>query len=166
MARRKLEMTVQEQLRQAIQESELSIYALAKLTGISHQQISRFAKGERGLTLGSFTALAAALGLRLAPEADTTPVAVAPVAIQDDEVLAAIRANRKARTPARLADVFRDLQAGNQALTLGAFHDAVRRLRTAGRIETEPFTGAMYQLTDPETCLLIGREIMAYVVLR
>ena len=54
-----------EQLRQAIRDNELSVYALAKLTGVSSQQIGRFTKGERGLTLESFSAIAKKLGLQL-----------------------------------------------------------------------------------------------------
>lgn len=160
MARRKLELTVQEQLRQAIQGSDLTIYAIAKLTGISHQQIGRFAKGERGLTLGSFTALAAALDMQLAPVA-----AEQPATIPDAELLAAIRSNTGRMTPAKLIDVFRSLQASNQALTLGTFHDSIRRLHAAGKVELSPWTQAMYQLENGQgqACLILGAEIMAFV---
>jgi transcriptional regulator with XRE-family HTH domain len=165
MARRKLELTVQEQLRQAIQGSDLTIYSLAKLTGISHQQISRFAKGQRGLTLGSFTALAAALDMQLVPVADPVAAPVAPVAVQDGKILDAIRSNTKRTGAARLADVFKTLQASNQALTLGTFHDSIRRLHAAGKVELSPWTQAMYQLENGQgqACLILGAEIMAFV---
>jgi len=170
MARRKAQSTVSDQLRQAIQQSDLTIYALAKLTGISSQQISRFAKGERSLTLEVFDKLAATLGLQLAPVAD--PVAASPVAVVaadqdvDAAVLATVRRQQTRMGPTTLGTVFKALQTKDQALTLGTFHDAVRRLHAAGKVRLTPWTQAMYQLDSPEACLLCGREIMAYAEVR
>lgn len=66
------------------------------------------------------------------------------------------------RHPVRLGELYRDVQAEHGPLTLGTFHDALRDLSAGGAIRLEPYTGAMYQLQDPECCLLVGREIMAY----
>ena len=162
MAKRKPQPTVSEQLQRAIQQSDQTIYSLAKQTGISSQQISRFAKGERGLLLSAFDELAKALDMQLVPAANPQPVAVV-AADQDGAVLAAIRRRQTKLAGATLADVFKQLQS---SMTLGGFHDAIRRLAAAGKIRLTPFTGAAYQLNDPETCLLVGREIMAYVEVR
>jgi hypothetical protein len=66
------------------------------------------------------------------------------------------------RFPVPLGDVFRSVQASIGKVTLGQLHDALRDLAASGRISLSPWTGAMYQLRDPECCLLMGREIMAY----
>jgi transcriptional regulator with XRE-family HTH domain len=57
--------TFSEQLRRAIQQSELSMYAIAKQTGVDKGQLSRFMSGERGLNVESFETLANLLGLEL-----------------------------------------------------------------------------------------------------
>jgi len=155
---------IEEQLRQAIRESELTAYKLAQQSGVSAGQIGRFLSGERTLTLTAAGKLATALGLRLATVADQSPVAVVPVAaIQDAAVLAAIQSNQKRNAPARLGDVFKALQASHQALTLGTFHDSIRTLQTAGKVELSPWTQAGYQLKNGEACLIQGAEIMAFV---
>jgi transcriptional regulator with XRE-family HTH domain len=60
---------VVEQLRQALRESQKtghSFYALAKVTGVGADRISRFARGERGVGLAAFARLCEELGLELA----------------------------------------------------------------------------------------------------
>jgi transcriptional regulator with XRE-family HTH domain len=54
-----------EQLKQAIQEGPLSQAALARGTGLSEGQISRFLKGERGLSLESIDKLLDVLELEI-----------------------------------------------------------------------------------------------------
>lgn len=66
------------------------------------------------------------------------------------------------RRPVRLGDLYRCVQAQHGPLTPGQFHVVVRDLAATGAIGIEPWSGAMYQLQDPECCLLIGREIVAY----
>ena len=58
-----------------------------------------------------------------------------------------------------LGELYRGLPV---RVSLGQFHDALRELHAAGRLRLSPWTQAMYQLQDPECCLLLGREIMAY----
>lgn len=65
-----------------------------------------------------------------------------------------------------LGELYRELQARLGPLTIGQFHDALRALSAAGQLQLSPWTGAMYQLTDPECCLILGREIMAYITPR
>jgi plasmid maintenance system antidote protein VapI len=55
------------ELRKRIEKSGLTIYALAGLADVTPQQVGRFIKGERDLTLGTAAKLAQALGLELVP---------------------------------------------------------------------------------------------------
>ncbi len=57
--------TLNECLRQAIADSGLSHYALAKRAGISHMIVNRFARGERDMLLATAGKVARALGLTL-----------------------------------------------------------------------------------------------------
>ena len=59
--------SIAEQLRQAVQDSGQTPYALAKLAGIDRSALLRFLHDERGLTLDSAAALCDVLGLELRP---------------------------------------------------------------------------------------------------
>jgi len=66
MAKRKdRQPAVSEQLRQAIRASGKSVYKIASETGVTNGQLSRFLRGERGITSGTMDALCAYLGLEL-----------------------------------------------------------------------------------------------------
>ncbi len=65
--------------------------------------------------------------------------------------------------PLDLPQLFRFAQSRQPALSLGSFHDVVRRLADAGQLRLSPFTQAMYQLPEPQYALIVGREIMYYV---
>ena len=54
-----------EQLRQAIEQSGQTRYAIWRATGIDQAQLSRFMVGERGLSLDAVDRLCAHLGLEL-----------------------------------------------------------------------------------------------------
>ena len=56
---------VTEQLRMAIEASELSRYALWKATGVDQGQLSKFMGGTAGLSLDNLDKLCAVLGLEL-----------------------------------------------------------------------------------------------------
>ena len=58
-------MALQDQLRQAIKDSGLTLYRIAKDSGIAYQVLHRFASGERDLTLKTATKLADYFGMRL-----------------------------------------------------------------------------------------------------
>lgn len=58
-------MALQDQLRQAIEDSEFSLYRIAKGSGIAYQVLHRFASGRRDLTLATATKLADYFGMRL-----------------------------------------------------------------------------------------------------
>ncbi len=58
-------LALSDQLRQAIEQSGQSRYAISKETGIDESVLSKFVRGLRGMSLDSVDALAEHLGLRL-----------------------------------------------------------------------------------------------------
>ena len=58
-------MALQDQLRQAIQQSGLTLYAIAKGAGIAYPVVYRFSTGERDLTRETASRLADYFGMRL-----------------------------------------------------------------------------------------------------
>ena len=58
-------MALQDQLRQAIEDSGLTLYAISKGSGIAYPVVYRFASGERDLTLATASRLADYFGMRL-----------------------------------------------------------------------------------------------------
>ena len=58
-------MALQDQLRQAIKDSGLTLYRIAKDSGVVYQVLHRFARGERDLTRETATKLADYFGMRL-----------------------------------------------------------------------------------------------------
>ena len=58
---------VTETLRRAIEQAGVSLYKIAKLTGIEQSTLSRFVRGERGLDGNSIDKLAEYFGLELKP---------------------------------------------------------------------------------------------------
>jgi len=65
MMQKDKEIDIEEQLRQAIEKSELSSYQISKLAGISESQFSLFLNRKRTLTLSSAAKIACILGLEL-----------------------------------------------------------------------------------------------------
>jgi len=57
-------MTLQDQLRQAIEDSGLTLYRVAKDSGVAYQVLHRFVSGERDLTLATASRLADFFGMR------------------------------------------------------------------------------------------------------
>ncbi len=58
---------IRQQLREAIQRWPQPLYRLARRTGVHQATISRFVRGERGISLTSAARLAVALKLTLRP---------------------------------------------------------------------------------------------------
>ena len=56
-----------ESLRRAIREGGMTRYAISVRTGIDQAALSRFMKGERGLSLGAIEKLMDVLGLEIRP---------------------------------------------------------------------------------------------------
>lgn len=57
--------TLMDEVRQAIEESGMSCYAICKGAGIEESAMSRFMRGQRGLTLRTLDRLAAFLDLHV-----------------------------------------------------------------------------------------------------
>jgi hypothetical protein len=64
-----------------------------------------------------------------------------------------------------LPQVFDHLRGKFPGLTLGQFHDGLRRLQDERRIRLGPFTQALATLDDPRNALFLDREVKYYVEL-
>lgn len=82
----------------------------------------------------------------------------------DERLVRFVRAHKmqKPLQPLALPELFRHAAAEFSPLSIGQFHDAVRRLATEQRLRLLPYTQAMYQLAEPEYSVIVGREIMYY----
>jgi hypothetical protein len=65
-----------------------------------------------------------------------------------------------------LPELFRQGKAAAPGLTIGAFHDELRRLHEIGKIYLHPWTGPLCDLPEPPYALLVGHEIAYYASLR
>jgi hypothetical protein len=61
-----------------------------------------------------------------------------------------------------LPELFYHARQFAPTLTIGQFHDALRRLLESGRIYLHPWTGPLYDLPEPPLALLVGHEIAYY----
>jgi hypothetical protein len=65
-----------------------------------------------------------------------------------------------------LPDLFRRLSDTRPGLTVGHFHDALRRLHDSERLYLHPWTGPLYDLPEPTFALLVGHEVAYYASAR
>ena len=65
--RRKKPRWISDQLRRAIEDHPVSRYRISKDTGIDATVLSKFVRGERGVSLDTFDVLCEYLGLELRP---------------------------------------------------------------------------------------------------
>jgi hypothetical protein len=65
-----------------------------------------------------------------------------------------------------LPQLYRTAIASGLSLTVGQFHDALRRLQEGGKVYLHPWTGPMYQIPEPPFALMVGHEIAYYASLR
>ncbi len=65
-----------------------------------------------------------------------------------------------------LPHLYRHAAAQQPGLTIGRFHDLLRRLYESSQIYLHPWTGPLYQLPEPPYALLVGHEIAYYASLR
>jgi hypothetical protein len=73
--------------------------------------------------------------------------------------------DRKRQSPLRpveLPQLFRFARSRCARIGLGQFHDLLRGLVDSQRVRLIPFTQAMYQLSEPECAMIVGREVMYY----
>ena len=65
-----------------------------------------------------------------------------------------------------LPELFRRSRTETPDLTIGAFHDELRRLHDAGLVYLHPWTGPLHALPEPSFALLVGHEIAYYASLK
>jgi hypothetical protein len=65
-----------------------------------------------------------------------------------------------------LPDLYRQAKQAAPSLTIGHFHDGLRRLHDQQQIYLHPWTGPMYDIPEPPYALLVGHEIAYYVSIR
>ena len=62
-----------------------------------------------------------------------------------------------------LPEVYRHLKERHPHLTVGQFHEGLRRLYEERRIALLPFTQALAEIDDPQNALFLDREVKYYV---
>ena len=65
-----------------------------------------------------------------------------------------------------LPDLYRRVSASCPGLTIGAFHDVLRKLHEDREVYLHPWTGPLYAIPQPSFALMIGHEIDYYTSLR
>jgi hypothetical protein len=65
-----------------------------------------------------------------------------------------------------LPELYRVAQQGTLNLSIGQFHDALRRLHAQHQVYLHPWTGPLYELPEPALALLIGHVVAYYASLR
>ncbi len=74
----------------------------------------------------------------------------------------AVLADWRAPGDCPLPELFARLRQKYDGLTIGQFHDRLRRLHESGAIYLHPWTGPLYTLPEPSFALLVGHEIAYY----
>jgi hypothetical protein len=65
-----------------------------------------------------------------------------------------------------LPELYRRTEPNAPALTIGRFHDSLRRLHETGKIYLHPWTGPLYEIPEPPYALLVGHEVAYYASVR
>ncbi len=65
-----------------------------------------------------------------------------------------------------MPELYRQAQGRLPRLTIGQFHDVLRRLYNEGQVYLHPWTGPLYDLPEPPQALLVGHEVAYYASLR
>jgi hypothetical protein len=65
-------------------------------------------------------------------------------------------------TDCPLPDLYGSAKQATPSLTIGVFHDGLRRLHDQEQIYLHPWTGPLYEIPEPQYALLIGHEIAYY----
>jgi hypothetical protein len=88
---------------------------------------------------------------------------------REDAILARLHdwsTNEASSRDCPLPDLYKSLSLGETSLTIGQFHDCLRRLHDRQRIYLHPWTGPLYALPDPQLALMVGHEIAFYASVR
>lgn len=80
------------------------------------------------------------------------------------EILTQLQAWQGARPNADcpLGELFPAMRKLHPQLTVGQFHDVLRRLQAEGTLRLQPWTGPLAELPEPQLALLSGHAVMAY----
>jgi hypothetical protein len=65
-----------------------------------------------------------------------------------------------------LPELYRRAREAKPSLSLGQFHDALRGLHEKQAIYLHPWTGPLYEMSEPAAAMLAGHEIAYYASLR
>jgi hypothetical protein len=65
-----------------------------------------------------------------------------------------------------LPELYRRARNVAPGLTIGHFHDGIRRLHEQDHVYLHPWTGPLYEIPEPPYALLIGHEIAYYASIR
>ncbi len=65
-----------------------------------------------------------------------------------------------------LPDLYKRAQSVAPAVTIGNFHDGLRRLHDQEQIYLHPWTGPLYEIPEPSCALLIGHAVAYYASIR
>ena len=65
-----------------------------------------------------------------------------------------------------LPEMYRRAKVLSPKLSLGSFHDGLRRLFEQEKIYLHPWTGPLYDLPEPACALLVGHEVAYYASVR
>lgn len=80
--------------------------------------------------------------------------------------LAELLASRPGLADYPLPELFRAARERHPGLTLGGFHDALRKLEKQGLAYLHPWTGPLYQMPHPEHALISGHQVAYYASAR
>jgi hypothetical protein len=85
----------------------------------------------------------------------------------ESELVAYLRRRHEAGSLADcpLAELYHHVRTNHPGLTIGQFHDIVRRLHESRRLYLHPWTGPLYELPEPACALLVGHEVACYASL-
>lgn len=65
-----------------------------------------------------------------------------------------------------LPEMYRHIQSSCPSLTVGQYHDLLRRLHAEAALYLHPWTGPLYEMPEPALALLVGHEVAYYASLR
>lgn len=81
-------------------------------------------------------------------------------------VLTLLDARRSALEDCPLPELYRVARQAQPSLSIGRFHDGLRKLHEQEKIYLHPWTGPLYELPEPALALLVGHEVAYYASVR
>jgi hypothetical protein len=95
---------------------------------------------------------------------ESAPVPAAAPA--DEAILACLAGWSAPMQDCPLPELYRQACARRPGLSVGQFHDALRRLHDAEQVYLHPWAGPLYELPEPPYALLVGHLVAYYASLR